>query len=36
MIWKGANIAHTVREAILKTQKSTAPCQSSYLESYLK
>lgn len=33
---KGANIALTSREAIWRIQKSTAPSQSSYLESDLK
>lgn len=36
LIWRGANIMHTVREAILEIHESTAPPQLSYLESYLK
>lgn len=36
MTWRDANIAHSVSEVILETQKSTASPPSSYLESYLK
>lgn len=36
MIWRGANVAHTVREAILKISKGSAPPQMSYLWSYLQ
>lgn len=36
MIWRGTNVAYSVREAILETQKSTVSAPSGYVESYFK